>query len=189
MSSGVVELENAMRLLSGEQTGLGAPLGRSVMRRASPPASKRRASWGGLGLPLASFSPARRKAKRLPSGDQRGCASCLPLVSRMGDSPPEVATVQIEVSYPVRFSSTTTRVKATREPSGASWGLAIQTKSKRSFSVMGRLAVGAWAATEAAMARVMMAAAKRNFMRVLVNGLNRAVNRHCATRKGECQTG
>ena len=52
---------------------------------------------------------------------------------------PDVPTVQIEVSYPVRFSSTTTRVKAAREPSGESCGVAIQVKSNRSFSVMARL--------------------------------------------------
>src|SRR5207249_11232584 len=74
-----------------------------------------------------------------PSGDQRGLVSCLPLVMRTGASFPEVATVQIEVSYPVRFSSTTTRVNATRAPSGESCGLAIQVNLKRSFSVTGRL--------------------------------------------------
>ena len=46
----------------------------------------------------SSFSPPRTKARRLPSGDQRGCASCLPLVMRTGASLPEVETIQIEVS-------------------------------------------------------------------------------------------
>src|SRR6267378_5425677 len=98
MSSGVVEVEKAMRLLSGDHTGFAAPFGRSVTMRASPPARERIAICAGLGLPASSFSPLRMKARRLPSGDQRGWPSCLPLVRRMGESLPEVATVQIEVS-------------------------------------------------------------------------------------------
>src|SRR6266403_858924 len=108
ISSGVVELKKAMRLLSGDQTGAAAPLGRSVMMRASPPASDRIAICAGRGLPLSSFSPPRTNAMYLPSDDQRACTSCLPLVRRTGVSFPEVATTQIEVSYPVRFSSVTT---------------------------------------------------------------------------------
>ena len=53
---------------------------------------------------------------------------------------PLVATVQMEVSYPVRLSSTITRVNATRRPSGESCGSVIHVNRKRSFSLMGRLA-------------------------------------------------
>src|SRR5712692_2759516 len=177
ISSGVVELKNAMRLLSGDHTGLVAPFGRSVMMLASPPASDRIASCGGRGLPFSSFSPPRMNAMRLPSGAQRGCASCLPLVRRMGASLPEVATIQMEVSYPVRFSSVTTRVKTTRDPSGETCGSAIQTKLNRSFSVIARFAAPGWelefwAASEVTIARRiigerMTAAIKRDFMGIL----------------------
>src|SRR6202011_2133500 len=59
ISWGVVELKKAMRLLSGDQTGSAVPFGRSVMMRASPPASDRIAICAGRGLPLSSFSPPR----------------------------------------------------------------------------------------------------------------------------------
>src|SRR6266478_4270692 len=123
-------------------------------------------------------------AMRLPSGDQRACMSCLPLVRRMGASLPEVATIQMEVSYPVRFSSVTTRVKTAREPSGETCGSAIQTKLNRSFSVMARsvlarlaapgCGVAFWAASEVAIARIVIAktmrrAEKKNFMGILEN--------------------
>src|ERR1039457_2780870 len=98
MSSGVVELENAMRRFFGDQTGPDAPLGRSVRIQASPPVSDRIAICAGRGLPLSSFSPPRTNAMRLPSGDQRPCTSCLPLVNRTGASLPEVLTIQIELS-------------------------------------------------------------------------------------------
>src|SRR5208283_14586 len=98
MSSGVVELRNAMRLLSGDQIGSAAPLGRSVTIQASPPASDSIAICDGLGLPVSSLSPPRVNAMRLPSGDQRGCVSCLPFVIRTGGSLPEVAAIQIDVS-------------------------------------------------------------------------------------------
>src|SRR5208282_2975961 len=140
ISSGVVELEKAMRLLSGDQTGPAAPFGRSVMMRASPPASDSVAICERRGLPLSSLSPPRTNAMCLPSGDQRAWVSCLPLVSRAGASLPEVAAIQIDVSYPVRFSSVTTRVKTARDPSGETCGSAIQTKLNRSFSVMARFA-------------------------------------------------
>jgi predicted DNA-binding protein (UPF0278 family) len=72
----------------------------------------------------------------------------------------------------VRFSSTLTRVKATREPSGESCGLATQMKSKRSFSVMARfceLADGVefCATREVTIARLMTTTVKRDFMRIL----------------------
>src|ERR1700676_4187451 len=171
MSSKVVELRNAMRLLSGDQTGPDAPFGRSVMIQASPPASESIAICGGLGFPVSSLSPPRTKAMRLPSGDQRGCASCLPFVIRTGVSLPDVATIQMEVSYPVRFSSTLTRVNATRVPSGESCGLATQTKSKRSFSVMARAwePEGFCAPSEVTITRLMIATAKRSFMRILLS--------------------
>src|SRR5213595_1104417 len=106
---------------------------------------------------------------------------------RTGASFPEVATVQIEVSYPVRFSSTTTRVNATRAPSGESCGLAIQVNLKRSFSVTGRLpelvgpAAFCWACgaaeifvvvNEVAMNATAIAAIDRGqCMRVLISGM------------------
>src|ERR1700733_4834186 len=98
ISSCVVVLEKAIRLPSGDQTGQDAPFDRSVIIRASPPDSGRIAICAGRGLPLSSLSPTRTNAMRVPSGDQRALASCLPLVRRSGDSAPEVATIQIEVS-------------------------------------------------------------------------------------------
>src|ERR1700735_3146437 len=72
MSSEVVVLRKAMRLPSGDQCGLEAPFGRSVMVHASPPTSDNIAICGGLVLPFSSLSPPRTNAMRLPSGDQRG---------------------------------------------------------------------------------------------------------------------
>ncbi len=175
MSSGVVELENAMRLLSGDQTGPAALFGRSVITRASPPANDRIAICAGRGLPVSSFSPPRTNAMSLPSGDQRGCSSCLPLVRRMGASLLEVATIQMDVSYPVRFSSVTTRVKTARDPSGETCGSAIQTKLNRSFSVIARAAPGwgveSWAARGVTNASTIIEAATTagngNFMSIL----------------------
>src|SRR5258707_12800754 len=96
---------------------------------------------------------------------------------RRGSSSPEVATIQIEVSYPVCFSSVTTRVKTARDPSGETCGSAIQTKLNRSFSVMDRLAapgwgVESWATSAVTIARtiivrVMTRVEKRNFMGIL----------------------
>jgi len=56
---------------------------------------------------------------------------------------PEVATIQIEDSYPVRFSSVTTRVNRVRAPSGEICGSAIHTKLNKSFSVIARFAPAA----------------------------------------------
>src|SRR5512133_1984099 len=140
ISSGVVLLRKAMRLPSGDHTGWLAPLGRSVMVQASPPPSGRIAICGGVGLPISSLSPPRTNAMEPPSRDQRAPESCLPLVIRIGAVLPLVATVQMEVSYPVRLSSTITRVNATRRPSGESCGSVIHVNRKRSLSLMGRLA-------------------------------------------------
>src|SRR5258708_36781274 len=96
---------------------------------------------------------------------------------RRGSSSPEVATIQIEVSYPVCFSSVTTRVKTARDPSGETCGSAIQTKLNRSFSVMDRLAAPGWGVESWAtmgvtiartiIVRVMKRGEKRNFMAIL----------------------
>src|SRR5260370_3052853 len=116
-------------------------------------------------------------AIRLSSGAQRGCASCLPVVRSQGGSRPGGATIQMEVLYPVRFSSVRTRVKTARGPSGETCGAATQTKLNRSFSVIARFAapgweVEFWAASEVTIARRiigerMTAAIKRDFMGIL----------------------
>src|SRR3984885_4077015 len=63
-----------MRVPSGDHTGPEAPLGRSVIIEASPPASESIASCAGFGLPASSFSPPRNSAIWVPSGDHRGGA-------------------------------------------------------------------------------------------------------------------
>src|SRR4030095_1587664 len=68
-------------------------------------------------------------------------------------SPLAVVTVQIAVLYPSFLSLTVTRTKATREPSGETCGSPIQTKLKRSFSVMLRFSANAGAATETTIIR------------------------------------
>jgi hypothetical protein len=72
-SSALVSLANAMFFPSGAQTGLPAPLGKSLKTKESPPAIGSIASWGGSGLP--SFSVERRNNRNFPSGDQRGVVS------------------------------------------------------------------------------------------------------------------
>src|SRR3954465_256230 len=120
-SFGVVVLEKTILSPSGEKTALLAPLGREVSCQGSPPVKFRMYIWPGCGLP--SFSPARTKARRLLSDDQRGCVSRGPLVRRRGwafaeDAPSEeVGTAQSEVSYLSSFSFTSTRTNATCEPS------------------------------------------------------------------------
>src|SRR6185436_17539812 len=52
------------------------------------------------------------------------------------------------VLYPSFLSFTVTRTKTTRDPSGETWGSPIQTKLKRSFSVMLRFWANAGAARE-----------------------------------------
>ena len=73
----------------------------------------------------------------------------------------------------MRFSSTLTRENATRVPSGESCGLATQTKSKRSFSVMARVwgaagGVESCAASELTIARLTITRAKRDLIRLLL---------------------
>src|SRR5678815_79339 len=97
---------------------------------------------GGSTRPL--ISGARTKARYFPSGDQRGCESRGPLVS-CRVSPLAVVTVQIAVLYPSFLSLTVTRTNATREPSGETCGSPIQTKLKRSFSVILRFCASAGA--------------------------------------------
>src|SRR6266487_3872558 len=77
-SSAFVSLVNAIVFPSGDQTGLAAPLGKSVNENESPPAIDKIDNCAGSGLP--SFSVARRKSKYFPSGDQRGVESWSPLV-------------------------------------------------------------------------------------------------------------
>src|SRR5262249_40823152 len=98
ISADVVELRKTRRFPSGDQTGRVAPFGRLVMVRASPPPNDNNAICGGRGFPSVSFSPARTKAMVRPSADQRGLESCLPFVSREGESAPLVVVDQIEVS-------------------------------------------------------------------------------------------
>src|SRR5262249_57922344 len=90
-----------------------------------------------LGGP-AGASGERTKTSHLPSGDQRGEASCLPSVIRRGGSSPRTETLQMEVSYPSFLSLTETLTKATRVPSGEIVGSPIQLNWKISFSVMER---------------------------------------------------
>src|SRR3954453_13470111 len=78
-SSALVELVKAIDFPSGDHVGSPAPLGRSVNANASPPLIGRMHSCGGSGLP--SFSFALTNSRNFPSGDQRGAASWLPLVS------------------------------------------------------------------------------------------------------------
>src|SRR6185369_11056955 len=87
-----------------------------------------------------------------PSGDHRGAPSRGPLVS-CRVSPSAVETVQIAVLYASFFSLTVTRTNATREPSGDTCGSPIQTKLKRSFSVMLRFCASTGAARDTTMSR------------------------------------
>src|SRR3989442_8171483 len=88
----------------------------------------------------------------LPSGDQRGDESRVPLVNCLV-SPFSVETSQIEVLYPSLFSFTVTFTKATREPSGATCGSAIQLKLNRSLSVMFRFCARPGVATNTVVSR------------------------------------
>src|SRR6185503_19444181 len=105
---------------------------------------------GGSTRPLTSG--ARTNARYFPSGDQRGCESRGPFVS-WRVSPLAVVTVQIAVLYPSFLSLTVTRTNTTREPSGETCGSPIQTKLKRSFSVMFRFWASAGAAKKTTMIR------------------------------------
>src|SRR6185503_21161162 len=96
------------------------------------------------------ISGARTKTRYFPSGDQRGVESRGPFVN-WRVSPFAVATVQIAVLYPSFLSLTVTRTNATREPSGETCGSPIQTKLKRSFSVMFRFCAKAGAQTNTTM--------------------------------------
>src|SRR5215469_14775094 len=102
-SSGLASHRKAICMPSGDQNGLVAERGRSVIVHASPPVSDSNANCDGGGLrlppsaPPASAGP-RTKAIHLPSGDQRGWASRFPLLRRTGASDPDVATVHSAVS-------------------------------------------------------------------------------------------
>src|SRR4029078_7964619 len=87
-----------------------------------------------------------------PAGDHRGAPSRGPLVS-CRVSPLAVETVQIAVLYPSFFSFTVTRTHATGEPSDATCGSPIQTKLKRSFSVILRFCASAGAARDTTISR------------------------------------
>src|SRR5947209_6779972 len=103
-SSELASQRKAMRLPSGDQTGLEAPRVASVMVHASPPASESSAICGcgalgsGVGEGVAGASGPRTKAIQRPSGDQRGELSCLPLVRRMGTPVPSLEIIQSDVS-------------------------------------------------------------------------------------------
>jgi len=94
-SLSVVVLVNAIVFPSGDQAAAPAPFGRSVSGRASPPRRESTQTWAGWSLP--SFSIARLKARREPSGAQRGFVS-IPLVKARGASLPSVGAIQIAVS-------------------------------------------------------------------------------------------
>ncbi len=108
------------------------PSGRSVTRRASPPARSRIAICG-----RPSFgSPPRMKAMRPPSGDHRPWRSCPPAVSGCASLAPFAST--IHRSRSVRLPSMRLRVKRIREPSGAICGSETPTSSSRSSGATGR---------------------------------------------------
>ena len=138
-SSGMASHRKAMRLPSGDHTGSPTPRGMSVKVHASPPPSDSSASCEAGGFPSFGGSLPRTKTIHLPSGDQRGSESCLPLVRRRGADDPSVATVHNDVSYPSFLSLTFTLTNTTCDPSGETCGSPIHWKRNRSFSVMGRL--------------------------------------------------
>ena len=101
---------------------------------------------------MPSFSTARAKTSRFPSGDQRGVVSRMPDVSRRPSAgarraepvdgpdavPPAAGTAKTDVSYRLSFSFTVTRTNATVAPSGEICGSAIHVNLNKSFSVMKR---------------------------------------------------
>ncbi len=93
MSSPVVELRKAMRLPSGDHTGPEAPLGRSVIIAASPPASDSIASCAGFGLP-ARLSPRHEPDEMRAIG--RPARLCIVLAVRH----PDGSFLAIVVNYP-----------------------------------------------------------------------------------------
>src|SRR5205807_976961 len=136
---------------SGDHCGPPAPRGSEVNCQASPPSIDNINSCGWSGRP--SFSGTRTNTRYLPSGDQRGDESRVPLVNCFV-SPLPVETNQMEVLYPSLFSFTVTFTKATREPSGATCGSAIQLKLNRSLSVMFRFCARPGVATNTVVSRV-----------------------------------
>jgi hypothetical protein len=62
------------------------------------------------------------KASRSPSGDQRGCASFSPLVSRRAEPEPSVAASQIDWRYSFSSPSIDQTTYATSFPPGRSRG-------------------------------------------------------------------
>src|SRR5207244_10338032 len=77
MSSGLLELVNAIVLPSGDQRGGPAPFGKSVKVQASPPFIGSMASCGGSGL--RSLSVALIKTGNFPWGDDCRDPSCGPV--------------------------------------------------------------------------------------------------------------
>ena len=78
------------------------------------------------------------KASRAPSGDQRGAVSRLgPVVKRRG-SPPVVSTTQMLERYSSWSSESLVTTKATRRPSGESWGSLLNRICVISCGVMAR---------------------------------------------------
>src|SRR5437868_4175368 len=95
-SSVLALLLNTIDFPSGDQSGPPAPRVNDVNCHESPPAIESIKSCGESGRP--SFSVTRTNARYLPSGDQRGVVSRVPLVRRCGSSVPVVETDQMEVS-------------------------------------------------------------------------------------------
>src|SRR5947208_14567925 len=99
---------------------------------------------------------------------------------RMGACFPLVGASQIDVSYPVRFSSQFTRVNATWVPSGESSESATQTKSNRSFSVSRRLPGEVDVCAESEETAAINRIERVIFMRILYAG--RGARRVCTVR-------
>ena len=110
--------EKAICVPSGDQTGSPTSSFSSVRHCASPPP---------IGITYScrfAFSSPRlaTNARRSPSGDQRGCASLSPLVSRRGDPEPSVVASQIDWRYSFSSPSIDQTTYATSSAPGRSRG-------------------------------------------------------------------
>src|SRR5439155_23991778 len=89
-SSPAVRTTVTRRVPSGDHSGAPAPWGMALSLRASPPVTS--ITYTCALLPSRSM----RKAKRVPSGDQRGALSLpTPLVKRLGGAEPSAGTTQM----------------------------------------------------------------------------------------------
>src|SRR5262245_48524382 len=89
-SSPPVRATLTRRVPSGDHSGAPAPWGIALSLRASPPATSITYTCA---LPP---SLSERKARRVPSGDQRGALSLPPpLVKRLGGADPSANTIQM----------------------------------------------------------------------------------------------